>query len=368
MTNISEQEVMKMYRLPEEQLQGIKETIIRAIAKDIVPSKKPLAVVVGGQSGAGKTALINYTFGMSTKREFIQIDNDFFRGFHPQADEIKALYPDLYTAATDQIGLEITSDVINYFKDNKYNIILHQTLKNNRIADDAMTKFKEAGYTVGVRAFAVPYLESKMSQIERCEGQISSLGFCRYVRTQDHDTAIEGLPKTVGYIEDSGKYDFIEIFKRGKQIDRPVLVYSKINPETEEETVTALSDCENVSHENHFFGFASAQDAVEKTRAEEAIKVARTLDDRIAEAELSPANNEEMQTHIDELKVRFMQFKVEQGMVSQEEADAYFENSGLNTDATIQQTPTISQFSQNNISPIQQQEATTLDASVMENN
>lgn len=326
MANITEKEVMKMYRLPEEQLQGIKETIIRAIAKDIVPSRKPLAVVVGGQSGAGKTALINYTFGMSTKREFIQIDNDFFRGFHPQADEIKALYPDLYTAATDQIGLEITSDVINYFKDNKYNIILHQTLKNNRIADDAMTKFKEAGYTVGVRAFAVPYLESKMSQIERCEGQIESLGFCRYVRQQDHDTAIEGLPKTVGYIESSGKYDFIEIFKRSKQVDRPTLVYSKINPQSADDTLDALSDCENVSHEDNYFGFVSAQDAVERTRAEEALKVAKTLDERIAEAEASPANNEEMQTHIDELKLRFMQYKVEQGLVSQEEAQIFFDN------------------------------------------
>lgn len=322
-----EQEVMKMYRLPEEQVQSIKETIIRVMAKDIVPSKRPLAIVVGGQSGAGKTALINYTSGMSTKREFVQIDNDFFRGFHPQADEIKEKYPDLYTAATDQMGLEITSDIIEYFKNNHYNIILHQTLKNNRIADDAMTKFREAGYTVGVRAFAVPYLESKMSQIERCEGQIEKLGFCRYVRQQDHDAAIEGLPKTVGYIEDSGKYDFIEIFKRGKKISEPQLVYSKFNPQTEQETLEVLSDCENVSHENHSFGFTSAQDAVERTRAEEALKVAKTLDERIAEAESRESNNEEMQTHIDELKLRFMQFKVEQGLVSPEEANLTEEGS-----------------------------------------
>lgn len=314
MAKLTESEIMAKYALSPEKIEEIKNTIINVLAYDKTPSERPLAVVVGGQSGAGKTALIEYTAQMSSQREFVMIDNDFFRGFHPKASEIKELYPDLYTAATDQIGLGITSDIISYFKDNHYDIILHQTLKNNRIADDAITKFREAGYTVGVRAFAVPYTESKMSQIERCLGQIDKLGFCRYVRKVDHDAAVEGLPKTVGYIEQSGKYDFIEIFKRGKKIEQPTLVYAKINPETETETLEALSNCEQASHQDEPFGFAGAQDAVEKTRFQEELRVAKTLDSRIADAESHPCNNPEMQTHIDELKDYFQQFKIEQGL------------------------------------------------------
>lgn len=322
MTNLTEAEIMAKYALTDEQIKNITQTVISALSYDKEPSDRPLTIVVGGQSGSGKTALINYTSQISSQRSFVQIDNDFFRGFHPQSEEIKALYPGFYTAATDQIGLGITSDVIQYFMDNKYDIILHQTLKNNRIADDAITKFRQAGYTVGVRAFAVPYMESKMSQIERCEGQIEKLGFCRYVRKVDHDAAVEGLPKTVGYIEESGKYDFIEVFKRSKDISKPQLVYAKINPETREETLETLSNCEQASHEDKPFGFSGAQDAVERTRLQEALRIEKTIDDRILEAEQSPANNPEMQVHIDELKENVQLFRIEHGIIDPSQLSA----------------------------------------------
>lgn len=298
-----EQQIMKKCELTPEQIKERTETIINAMASDKVPSKHPLLVVVGGQSGAGKTALIDYTTLMSSKRDFVVIDNDFFRGFHPMAREIKNQYPEYYTAATDQLGLGITSDVISYFMENNYDVILHQTLKNNRIADDAMTKFKEAGYTVGVRAYAVPYLESKMSQIERCMAQYDTMGFCRHVRKVDHDAAIKGLPETVEYIEQSGKYDFIEIFKRGEHISSPVLVYSKFNPDNKQETLEALENCENVSHEDNSFGFESAKDAVVQTRQSEAIICSKTLNDRLEDVKANGGLEiPGMKEHIDELE------------------------------------------------------------------
>ena len=304
-------EVRKLYHLTDEQIKAITKNVISFMAKDLVPSKNPLVIVVGGQSGSGKTALINYSSQLSTKREFVQIDNDFFRGFHPDVNKIKRDHPDYYVTATDQLGLGITAEVIKYFTENRYNIILHQTLKSNRVVDDAITKFIDAGYTVGVRAFAVPYFESKMSQIERCEGQIETLGFCRHVAKADHDIALEGLPNTVGYIEESGKYDFVQIFKRGQKISNPDLVYSKFNPKTKNRTLQVLADCnrDQIPLNDRSNGFKSARHAVEKTRESEAIRCARTLDERIAKAEQSPFNNSEMQIHIDELKERFQEFK-----------------------------------------------------------
>ena len=305
------EEVKKLYYLTDEQIKTITKNVISVMAKDLVPSEHPLVIVVGGQSGSGKTALINYTTQLSNKREFVQIDNDFFRAFHPDVDKIKKNHPDYYVTATDQLGLGITAEVIKYFTDKRYNIILHQTLKNNRVVDDAITKFMQAGYTVGVRAFAVPYFESKMSQIERCEGQMEKLGFCRHVAKVDHDAALAGLPRTVGYIEDSGKYHFIQIFKRGGEISQPELVYSKFNPKDQDKTLAVLNDCDHtqIPLVNRFAGFVSAQEAVEKTRASEAIRCAKTLDARIIQAEKSPYNNAEMQVHIDELKSCLKEFR-----------------------------------------------------------
>ena len=111
----TKEQIINKYKLTNKQVAEVLKTVIGVMSADKVPSDNPLAMIVGGQSGAGKTALINYTSLMSTKRDFVVIDNDFFRAFHPYAAEIKALYPDLYTEATDQIGLGITSDVISYF-------------------------------------------------------------------------------------------------------------------------------------------------------------------------------------------------------------------------------------------------------------
>ena len=312
----TKEQIINKYKLTNKQVAEVLKTVIGVMSADKVPSDNPLAMIVGGQSGAGKTALINYTSLMSTKRDFVVIDNDFFRAFHPYAAEIKALYPDLYTEATDQIGLGITSDVISYFMGNndenaRYDLIFHQTLKGNRIADDAIAKLRDCGYTVGVRAFAVPYLESKMSQIERTQAQYERMGFCRHVRQVDHDAAVAGLPNTIKYIEDNNKADFIEIFKRSDDIANPIRVYAKLNPLTEEQTLQTLSNCEHVCHENFTNGFEDGMDAVVQTREEEAIRCAQTLGDRLETAISNGAYEiPGMAEHIDEIVGVFNEFKL----------------------------------------------------------
>ena len=138
--------------------------------------------------------------------------------------------------------------------------------------------------------------------------------YCRHVAKVDHDAAIEGLPNTIEYVEQSGKYHFLEIYKRTENLNQPGLVYSHINEDHEAQTLLALSDCTNVAKENQMYGFANARDAVEKTWASEAVKCAKTLDARIQAAEQSEFNNPVMQTHIDELKERFAEFQCERAV------------------------------------------------------
>lgn len=150
-----------------------------------------------------------------------------------------------------------------------------------------------------------------MSQIERCQGQLETLKFCRHVAKEDHDTAISGIPLTADYIEQTGKYNFIEVYRRDTDISQPKLVYAHINENNKEHTLDVLSECQCVSHQDQFFGFNGARDAIEKTRATEAVKCAKTLDARILQAEQSSYNNAEMQLHIDELKERLEVFRTE---------------------------------------------------------
>ncbi len=302
MQNQEQEKILLKYSLTQKEIEDITQTILHTLTYNKLPSSSPLAIIVGGQPGAGKTALINYTSSLSSEKDFITIDNDFFRNFHPKAREIKANCPQYFTLATDQLGMGITSNVINYCVDNKYDIILHQTLKNSRIGDDAIAQLRDSGYTVGVRVFAVPFYESAMSQIERYLGQAEKLGYCRYATPEGHLTAYLGLPKTVDYLEQNGLYDFLQIYKRSKDISHPKLVYTKFNPQTEEKTLSVLSNCENAPYETNTNGFLSAKDAVLKTRAFEAKKLKPEVESRITEATLNPYNNPNIQLRIDELE------------------------------------------------------------------
>lgn len=296
--------IINKYKLSPDQIEQITNTIIESLAYGKSPSQNPLAIVVGGQSGAGKTALINYQKQISSQRSFITIDNDYFRGFHPQANKIRELYPDYFRQATDQLGMGITSDVVNYFVSNNYDIIFHQTLRNNRVADDAISKFRQSGYTVGVSAFAVPYFQSKLSQIQRCISQIDKLGYCRYVQADSHVSAYLHMPETVNYIQQNGMYDFIQVFKRSENIAKPTSVYTVFNPDTFDKTLQTISNCEKMPKRDETHGFFSAKDAIIRTRAQEVEFLAPTFDQQITQAENS-AFTPELITHIQELKSAF---------------------------------------------------------------
>lgn len=328
MTEYTKEQINKIvskYTLNQKEYDNVLRTVIEVMSADKVPSDNPLAIIVGGQSGAGKTALINFTTRISTNREFVIIDNDFFRAFHPHAADIKKFHPGLYTHITDQIGLGFTSDVVSFFMGNdvtlssgdviennnhvKYDLIFHQTLKSTRIADDAMAKLRDCGYKVGVRAFAVPYFESKMSQMERCKAQYMKMGFCRHVRPEDHFAALLGIPDTVNYIEQNNKADFIEIFKRSYDIKTPSLVYAKFNEKTKEETLKTLEDCESASHEDKTSGFSCAKEAIIKTWEQEAKRCSQSLQCRIDE--LKSDGGEDipgMKEHIVELEESYKEY------------------------------------------------------------
>lgn len=254
--------------------------------EDKVPAKHPIAIIVGGQSGAGKTALMNK---YSTIIDGAQVDNDAIRPLHPQVEEIKANHPEYYTELTDQLSLSLTPHVISYLSgDNpdgvKHNLVIHQTMKNTNIANYAMRELKEKGYIVGIAVLAVSYAESKMSQIERCHAQYKNFGSCRHVPPQNHMDAIKGLPPTVGYIEENGLADFIYIHTRNnKNIADPVLQYSYINPEKRDIVTPVLKQNPGLYSQTKTNDFEGAQDAVETLRQLDTVKCMKTIDKRIDE-------------------------------------------------------------------------------------
>ena len=281
---MNREEILKKYKLTNEEHEQYYQTIKRIYTGGKTPVENPIAVIIGRQTGAGKSGIIGYSTKMFTDENVIIINSDEIKPFHPQSEEIAKLYPDMYTVITDQESNTWTSQLFEELRREKYNIIFEGTMKNNRIADESITELEKLGYTVVVRGIATCDLESRMSILERYEGQVTTKGWGRLVTIDHHNQTYVGMPNTIEYIENTGKYDILEIFSRGETPDQPINVYAMHNKNTPKEKIdSALEGKIAISKYTRKFGYKDAKSAVLGAREEEYDRVTITLQERIKE-------------------------------------------------------------------------------------
>lgn len=88
------------------------------------------------------------------------------------------------------------------------------------------------------------------------------------------------MPNTISYIEDTGKYDILEIFKRGETPDMPELIYGKINEQSNEKIKKSVENKKFVSTIDKKYGYNSGKDAVLKYREEDYARVLPKCEER----------------------------------------------------------------------------------------
>lgn len=275
------EEILNKYKLSEEEHDYYYQIIKRFYLQDKLPVENPVAVIIGGQTGAGKSGIIGYSTEMFEDNNVIIINSDEIKPFHPHGEEIARNYPKLYTKITDQESNTWTSKLFEELRREKYNIIFEGTMKNNRIADESIPELQQLGYTVVVRGLAVCDLESRMSVLERYEGQVNHKGWGRLVVTEHHNQTYEGMPRTIDYIEENDRYDILEIYSRGSKPDQPTLIYSKHNPLTVDKTQRSIADKDNISRRSQRFGYSDGLDSIIRGREEDYERVVPDLARRL---------------------------------------------------------------------------------------
>lgn len=290
---LNEEEILKKYKLSDEEHDRVYTTIKNVYTAHKFPVENPVCVIVGGQTGSGKSGILGYSQKLFADNNVIVLNSDEIKPYHPNETEIAKCHPDLYTKITDQESNTWTSKLFEDLRNEKYNIIFEGTMWNNRIADDAIVKLIDLGYTVIVRGLATSELESKLSVLERYIGEKKHKGFGRLVTNEHHDRTYNGMPNTIDYIESNGRYSILEIFVRGTDNpSEPQLIYSNINKDRMPLTQRAIvfdevgkTDQSKVSLGVNKNGFESAKDAVLKGRIFDTIRVIPTVKSRIEDLE-----------------------------------------------------------------------------------
>lgn len=192
---------------------------------------KKIAVVLGGQIGAGKSSLVAHTKGEFKEQggNIVLVDDDNYRQYYPKREEILTDCPEHYARVTGSATGKVTPKILQFASSNGYCFIFDGTMKNDRILNTMQTWGDE--YEIRVKVMATSRLRSLASSAIRNAIFRTSGNDCRYVSIETHDETYYGIPETLRRLEELGIARSIKLFKRGAVPTSPIEMYSSEQPQ-----------------------------------------------------------------------------------------------------------------------------------------
>lgn len=206
--------------LTESELRQIFESrILHAVFDGVEPSRRdhPLAVMIGGQPGAGKTGAISRLskeLQALAEERAIVIDGDALRQHHPRFQEFNRIDDRKAGYWTGQAMRSWVGMCIEHAISNRYNVILEGTFKNADKVEAQANKFREAGYEIHAEVVSTPYAVSKMSVQLRYEQERHRVGYGRLTPTESHDESYRGIADSIERLQQARLVQSITISRR----------------------------------------------------------------------------------------------------------------------------------------------------------
>lgn len=161
----------------------------------ISPSKKPVAIILGGQPACGKSTLIKVAEKDHRNSDFLTVNGDLYRTYHPNnAQLIKN--PLTYSTETQIFSNVFTEKLIDEAIKRGANIIVEGTMRNPAVPLTTAQKFREAGYQVEAYLIAAPKEYTQLGLYNRYQEEINTKGQGRLADMDSHNKAFLGVKKS----------------------------------------------------------------------------------------------------------------------------------------------------------------------------
>lgn len=171
---------------------------------NISSNKKPIAVITGGQPGAGKSALIaTYKAILEEQYDIKPVINnaDFYRFCVPGSYKIATDFPESASKLTDPVVKLMRKNLMEESIAQGQSIIIENTL-GDTIAFDRMNQSKV--HDIWLALMAVPREESLLSDFERYIKMKDACDVARLVSVDAHDKRYYALDKIASELENKG--------------------------------------------------------------------------------------------------------------------------------------------------------------------
>ncbi|WP_159768695.1 zeta toxin family protein [Streptomyces sp. HM190] len=211
-------------RLPLAENQRIfREQIAPVFLDGCAPQRAPVAVIVAGQTGAGKTAVTRMVKdALDRDGPAAWINMDFYNPHHPEYARWQAERPREADALVRPDGDRWWEQAQDLALSRGYHILLESAMVTPAEYEDICRRIRSARLPEGVAPYrietafvAVPGPVSRLGVMTRYLDELQRHGHGRLVDPDIHDAALRGVVRGAAALEREGLGDFAAVLRRG---------------------------------------------------------------------------------------------------------------------------------------------------------
>jgi predicted ABC-type ATPase len=181
--------------------------------------QRPRLILLGGQPGAGKTAVLIASHGELTRSgATIRIVGDDLRSYHPQFLAFQRRDPETASQFTQMDAGRWTEKLLAAACARKVNTVFETSMRTPENVARVIGVARDAGYQVEIRAVAVNPRLSWQATHHRYEEMLRVGDGARLPPQHVHDAAVDGLRVSLEKVESEQLVDRVQLSTRGGKV------------------------------------------------------------------------------------------------------------------------------------------------------
>lgn len=224
-----------------EEFEAAYKRVYENVVTEGIPQKKHCVMFLGGQPGAGKS---NFYSQDDCLNQYIVIDGDKYRKYHPAYEEIVRTDKNNYANRTQEFVNYCVEHLIEQLSDEGYNLIIEGTLRNPETTIQTCQRLNSKGYCSELVVIAADATEAWYSTLNRAKLMEDCGETPRYVPVEKYDFIVNRLADSVSHIEEENCFHQIRVVNRINEV-----LYDSCNGGCAKDAVAEVLDIERWNQE-----------------------------------------------------------------------------------------------------------------------
>lgn len=190
-------------------------------------SEKPEIDFIVAGPGAGKSGVESYLKNKLREEDerCAIVNSDKIAEFHPDYEDAIEELPEVCYKVTRQFVRPATPIIFEELRNNNINILNENTFDKGEGDIEFVKKFRDSGYKIKVHIIATDMYISRLSCYEREARMLQDGDTPRGISKETQTRMYNSFIDEISELEQLGYCDELNVYIRGKNINKPELVY-----------------------------------------------------------------------------------------------------------------------------------------------